>query len=335
VTVAVDPRPVPEDDSNATAPAHPETLPRRWTLHGLNNGAIFSATYRGVRTLPRPASYAIARAGTWIAWRSMQGSRQALVENLAAVFPDESVSSLERRALITLRSYAIDVIDFLRALSTRPEQAPAVFDVSNPGYREMFESLRARGRGIIIVTAHYGNWEAGSILVRRLLDMPLTIVAMTEADPTVNRIRREIRESLGAETIEVRQSLDTALQIRRRLAGNHIVAMLIDRHYGRDRVPVTLFGRAAWFLRTPLLMGYLTGAAVVPCFIERTGPGRFSAHPGDPIILDPALPRDDAISRAAQRIADDVAERVRAHPEFWYQFYRYWDTQRDEYEGLR
>ena len=330
----MEPRTAPEAHPIATAPARPEAVPRRWTLHGLNNGAIFSATYRGVTTLPRGVSYAIARVGTWIAWRSMHGSRQALVENLAAVFPEESRSSLERRALATLRSYAIDVIDFLRALSTRPEQAAAVFDVSNTGYREMFESLRARGRGIIIVTAHYGNWEAGSILVRRLFDMPLTIVAMAEADPTVNRIRREIREGLGADTIEVRQSLDTALQIRRQLADNRILAMLIDRHYGRDRVPVTLFGRAAWFLRTPLLMAYLTGAAVVPCFIERTGPGKFSAHPGEPIILDTELPRDNAIGQAAQRIADEIEARVRAHPEFWYHFYRYWEAQRDEYEGL-
>lgn len=334
MTPVVDPRPISEVQPLPPTSGRAEPLPRRWTLHGLNNGAIFSATYRGVTTLPGSVSYAIGHVGTWIAWRAMRRSRQALVENLAAVFPDESTSALERRALTTLRSYANDVIDFLRGLSASPEEAVAMFDVSNPGYRQLFKSLQDRGRGIILVTAHYGNWEAGSILVRRLLDMPLTIVAMTEADPTVNRIRRDIRERLGVETIEVRRSLDTALQIRRRLSENHIVAMLIDRHYGRDRVPVTLFGRQAWFLRTPLLMAYLSGAPVVPCFIERIGPGKFSAIPGDPIILDAALPRDQAIGHAAQQIADGVSARVRAHPEFWYQFYRYWDAQKDSYEGL-
>ena len=264
----------------------------------------------------------------------MRRSREALVENLSPLFPHESQSALERRALATLRSYALDVIDFLRALSGPPDRTPALFDVSNPRYLEMFDALRARGRGVIIVTAHYGNWEAGSILIRHVLRAPLTIVAMAETDPAVNRLRRQIRESLGAETIEVRQSLETALQIRRRLAENGFVAMLIDRHYGRDRVPVTLFGRTAWLLRTPLLMAYLTGAAVVPCFIERTGPGRFAAHPEAPIVLDATLPRDEAISRAAQTIAAQIEERVRAHPEFWYHFYRYWDAQLDRYDGL-
>jgi hypothetical protein len=33
-------------------------------------------------------------------------------------------------------------------------------------------------------------------------------------------------------------------------------------------------------------------------------------------------------------VADAIADRVRAHPEYWYQFYRYWDAQRDDYHGL-
>ena len=111
----------------------------------------------------------------------------------------------------------------------------------------------------------------------------LTIIAMAEASPDVNRIRNSIRERLGAETLEVRQSLDTALQIRRRLGDNQMVALLMDRHLGRDRVAVTLLGRHAWFLRTPALMSYLTGAPLLPCFINRVGPGRFAVHLGDPI----------------------------------------------------
>jgi KDO2-lipid IV(A) lauroyltransferase len=310
----------------------PATLPRRWTLHGLNNGVIFGATVHGVRTLPRPVSYGIGYAGTWIAWRSMTGTRRAIADNLAAVFPDEPTPSLERRALATIRSYAYDTIDFLRALSAAPHESGALFALA-PESRRTFMDLHAQGQGMILVTGHYGNWEIGSLLCRAL-DLPLSVVAMAEASPEVNRIRRQIREQLGVDTIEVRQSLDTALQIRRRLADNHLVAMLIDRHYGRDRVAVTLFGRRAWFLRTPILMAHATGAPLVPCFIERLGPGRFAPEPDTPIFVDRDAPRDQAIEAAAQQIADALAARIRRHPELWYHFYRYWDAQRDAYDGL-
>jgi lauroyl/myristoyl acyltransferase len=304
-------------------------VPRRWTLHGLNNGLIFSATYHGVRTLPRAVSYFIGHVGTWLAWRCMTSTRQAIADNLAPLFPHEDSASLERRALETLRSYARDAIDFLRALGTPDGDSRQLFDIVDE-HRQVFKSLLARGQGIVLINGHYGNWEVGSLLIRNALDMPLTIVAMSEADPTINRIRLEIREKLGAETIEVRQSPYTALQIRRCLADNRIVAMLVDRHVGKDRVAVTLFGRAAWLLRTPLLMAHGSGAPLLPCSIERIGPGRFKARAGKPIYIAPDIPRDEAIKVAAQQVADALAAQVREHPEFWYHFYRYWDAQRDD-----
>ena len=77
---------------------------------------------------------------------------------------------------------------------------------------------------------------------------------MREASAEINRLRIEFRERIGAETLEVRQSMDTALQIRRRLADNRIVAMLMDRHVDRDRVAVHL-------LRPPRVLPAHAGAA--------------------------------------------------------------------------
>ena len=243
---------------------------------------IFGATYRGVAVLPRACRTRIGDAGTWLAWRLMRETRAAIADNLRAIFPDESERALERRAREMLGAYARDVIDFLRALRATPTRSSrGAVRLRRRSDAQLFETLLAKGRGIILVSGHYGNWEAGGVFMRRVMDLPLTIVAMAEASAEVNRLRREIREPLGADTIEVRKSLDTALQIRRRLADNRIVAMLMDRHLGRDRVEVTLLGRRAWFLRTPALMGFLTGAPLVPCFIERSGPGRFKVRAGD------------------------------------------------------
>jgi KDO2-lipid IV(A) lauroyltransferase len=308
--------------------------PRRWTLHGLNNGTLFKATLALVARLPRAVSYVIGDGATWLAARWMPETRAAIASNLAAVFPAEPAAALERRARRTLQAYARDTVDFIRALSADAAGTAALFDMP-PVYRARLEDVLARGRGGILVTGHYGNWEVGSVLVRRVLDMPLTIVAMAEASPDVNRMRREIRARLGVETIEVRQSLDTALQIRRRLSENALVAMLMDRHLGRDRVQVQLLGRPAWFLRTPAVLAYLSGAPLLPCLIQRTNrTPAFSVLLGEPIWIDHSQPRDAAIQQAAQQVADQLTDRIRQHPECWYHFYRYWDAQDDSYGGL-
>ena len=306
--------------------ARRDGIRRRWTLHGLNNGAIFSATYRGVGFLPRQVSYGIGRAGTWIAWRLMRETRAAIADNLRALLPGESERSLQARARVTLAAYANDVIDFIRSLRASGDELESLFDYL-PGDSQLILDLMAKGQGLILVTGHYGNWEAGGIFIRRIVKVPMAIVAMTEPNPEVNRLRREIRDLLGVDTIEVRQSLDTALQIRRRLAANGMVAVLMDRYLGRDRVEVKFLGRRALFLRTPALMAFMTGAPLLPCFIERVRPGRFAIRAGTPIAVNRSKPRDEAIQEAAQDFADQLGARVRTHPEFWYHFYRYWDVE--------
>ena len=306
-------------------------VPSRWTLHGLNSGGIFGFTYHGVRVLPRPVSYAIGHVGASILARSNQASTGALVENLRAVFPDATEAALRARAVATYRSYTRDVIDFLRAID-RTGPAAARFEFEGNA-RARIERLHANGRGVLLLSGHYGNWEAGGVLLS-CLKLPLTVVAMREASPTVNRIRQDVRRKLGIETIEVRQSLDTPLKIRAALAQNRFVAMLVDRHVGRDRVPVSFLGRPALFLKTPFLMAALTGAPLAICSIVRNAPGEFVARLGPDITIDPAADREPAIRRAAQEAADEIAERVRLRPECWYQFYRYWSAQADDYAGL-
>ena len=297
----------------------------RWTLHGLNNGFIFGLTCRIVATMPRWITYGIGRVSMWIAWRLMADTRRAVASNLHALSPETPLADCERRALSTFRAYAFDVIDFLRAIAAPPDQQRRLFDIT-PADTGVLKRVLDAGRGMILVTAHYGNWEIGSVLMRAL-GIPLTIVAMAEANPEVNRRRHEMRQRLGADTIEVRQSLDTALQIRRRLSENGTVALLVDRHFDRDRVQVTLAGRQAWFLKTPALMGLFSGAPLVPCFIERIGPGKFRARAGEPIYVAPDQPRDAAIQGATQAFADQLTVRLRSNPEYWYHFYPYWDAQ--------
>lgn len=292
----------------------------------LNSGRIFRWTRTGVGFLPRPVSTFIGHVTTWISWRAMPRLRAAVADNLAPLFPNATRHQLERLALRTIRSYALDVIAFIRALDATGATAVRLFDVREQDGR-LFRDLLTQGRGIILVTGHYGNWEIGGVVMRRVFNLPLTVVAMPEVSEEVSRIRRDIRDALDVETIEVRQSLDTPLRITRRLRDNGIVAMLMDRHADRDQVGVSFLGRQTAFLRTPALMGYLTGAPLVPCFIERTPAGTFSVRPGVPIVVARDGSRDEAIQRAAQDFADQLAERIRTHPHYWYQFYDYWKSQ--------
>jgi lauroyl/myristoyl acyltransferase len=298
-----------------------------WTTHALNSGLVFGATCWGVRHLPGQVSYAIGDAGTWLAHRLMRGTTSALADNFQGAFPSLTRTSARALALRAYRSYARDVIGFLRCVDLTGAAAVDQFDWPASQHDVFYSHLRL-GRGLILVTGHFGSWEIGSVLLRAL-NLPLTIVAMREASAEINRLRVDLRARLGAETLEVRRSLDTALQLRRRLASNGIVAMLMDRHVGRDRVEVRFFGRRTFFLRTPALLAYLTGAPLLPCAIVRLPDGRYLVEPGQAIHVSRDLDRDHAAALAAQAFAADLEERIRERPECWYQFYPYWQAQEE------
>jgi lauroyl/myristoyl acyltransferase len=291
----------------------------RWHLHSLNNGFIFTLACRAVRRLPRPVSYGIGHVCTGLACRVMREGTAALVGNFRTAFPDRDEASLAALALQTYRSYARDTIDFIRSLSmTRARLAPLLQGENR------FAPVLAQGTGALLVTGHFGNWELGGVMLRVLLGYPVTAVGMPEPDTTVTRLRRDLRAGVGIDTLEVRQATDTALQIRRRLAANGIVAMLADRHLPRDQVEVRFFDRPARFLRTPALMSYLTGAPLVPSFVVRDPGGHFTAVTGDPIRVSRDGDRDLNVQRAMQAFAAVLEAEVRVRPHLWYQFYPYW-----------
>ena len=293
----------------------------RWYARGLNNGAIFGATYHGVARLPRRWSYGIGYAGTWLAYHLMRDGTRGLLENLRVVRPDATERERRRLALLTYRSYARDTIDFIRGLSMTAgqlEQVVAQFD------SDRFDELLAEGRGVIVVGGHFGNWELGGVALRLLRGYPVSVVGRPEASPAVGVLRQRMRESLGIETIEIGQMLDTALQIRRVLAANGIVAMLIDRCLGRDRVEVSFFGRPTQFLRSPAMIALLSGAPMLPSYMLRQADGRFMGVCGDPVRVDRTLPTDEGVRVATQHLATQLEARIRADPHLWYQFYRYW-----------
>jgi KDO2-lipid IV(A) lauroyltransferase len=296
----------------------------RWHPRAFNNGVIFGATYHGVSHLPRMCSYAIGHVGTWLAYHLVRSGTRAVVENLRVVRPEATPDELGRLALLTYRSYARDTIDFIRSLSMdRARFAPLVAQLDS----HRFDELLALGRGVIVVGGHFGNWELGGVALRLLRGYPLTVVGKPEPSPVVSRFRRRMRDSLGIDTLEIGQTLETALQIRRVLGANGLVAMLLDRHLGRDRVDVTFFGRRTGFLRTPAMIASLSGAPMLPSFMIRQPDGRFLGVCGTPIFVDTGSSTEQSIQAATQAFASQLENRIREHPHLWYQFYPYW---RDE-----
>lgn len=134
------------------------------------------------------------------------------------------------------------------------------------------ERLRAQKKGAIFVTAHLGDWEAGSAALAHLGFDPLYVVAKPPKNRPLSAHLQDLREARGLRVLPRRGAMQHASQI---LRGGGYMAMVLDQRARLRPVLAPFFGRMARCdrsagvlmrrLRTPILVG--------ACF--RTGPWRW------------------------------------------------------------
>ena len=185
---------------------------------------------------------------------------------------------------------------------------------------EHFEKARALGKGIVLVTAHLGNWELGGTLLA-LRGLPMTVITLEEPSTELTRWRDEMRQRLGIKTITVGPGHEFAfvemIQVLRR---NEILAMLVDRPYAGTGSTVRFCEREAEFSSAPALLWQHTGAAVLPAFVLQESGGRYISFADAPLDFQPGARPPEALIENTQRLATHFETIIRKHPEQWFNY---------------
>ena len=241
---------------SATAPAFESAAGTpRWYTHRLNRPAVYRAGAVLAGALPRPARLALARTLAQRAARWFPTERVRVRENVARVRPDLDAAARERLVGEVFRHFAICFADLI---STNREARPERLLTRVEGDEHLL-SVLADGRGLVLVTAHLGNWELGGRLIAARLRRPTHVVVAAEADPGVERFLRG-----GESPIRfVRRGDPRAmLALVGALRRGEVVALQGDRALGtRGDVTVDFFGAPAAFPLGPFVLARAAGVA--------------------------------------------------------------------------
>ena len=247
----------------------------------------------------------------------------ALRANLARILgapPDSADVGAAARRLID--GHFAAWADFLHFTARPPEETSALVE-SVVGFDRILEG-RKRGKGVLLLTAHLGNWEVGGLMLAAVRQ-PIHVVLVPDIFPAVERARRRLHERNGVTEIPVDRSFVPTLAVLRALARNEIVAMQGDRDFDNTGVPVPFFGRDAYFPRGPLRVAMATDAAVLPAFIVRVPDGRYRAIIEEPLVVDRGGDREVTLRRNLERYVAILERYVRQYPDQWYCFFPFWD----------
>ena len=249
--------------------------------------------------------------------------RSALRENLRAL-TGKTGGALDALCADNVSHFSRMLADYFHCGTGDPTRANELLHEWR-GF-EHFENARARGKGIVLVTAHLGNWELGGTLLA-LRGLPMTVITLEEPSTDHTRGRDQSRQRLGIKTITVGPGHDFAfvemIQVLRR---NEILAMLVDRPYAGTGSNVRFCERAKEFSSAPALLWQHTGAAVVPAFVLLESGGRYISFADAPLDFKSHEDKRAALVENTQRLATHFETIIRKHPEQWYNYVPIWNS---------
>jgi len=293
------------------------------TGKGVYSVGMFKAGLALGRLLPRAAAQAIGvAAGRAIALRRSE-QREALRANLAHIMGSNG-AAVDALCASNIDHFSRMLADYFLCAGWDAARANALLTEWR-GFANL-EAARARGKGIILVTAHLGNWELGGTLLA-MRGLPMTVITLEEPTSELTRWRDEQRRRLGIKTIAVGPGHDFAfVEMIHALRRNEVVAMLVDRPYAGTGTAVKFFGRGAEFSTAPALLWQHTDAAVVAAFVLQNADRRYTA------FADPMLPFErgedarQALVQNTQRLASHFEAIIQQHPEQWFNYVPIWNS---------
>ncbi len=251
--------------------------------------------------------------------------RRVVLENLRIAF-GEGMDGAERKRVAAACYRVFGRANFeyfgLPALKRR-----GVLEKIEVEGREHLDAARERGKGIILLMSHFGNWEMLGLMGRHL-GLEVNLLVGDLSNPGVDEAMNRLRERLGLRILRRGMALRETLKLLR--AGGTVL-FPGDQEARWHGVTVPMFGRATLTHPGAAHFALKSGAAILMGFPIREG-SNFRLK-----FLPPILPEGDGDKEDVQRLtARHVAALesvVREHPEQWFWMHKRWKAAPKDRDG--
>jgi KDO2-lipid IV(A) lauroyltransferase len=240
----------------------------------------------------------------------VKDARRAALRNLHRIRGPASPAKDARDVLATFSSYASCLAEMLANASP---DGPVTPSATIYGERHIKTAL-ARGKGIVLVTAHTAGWEVAGPLLARDYAAKIMLVMQPEPDERARAISDEARRRAGLAIAHVGTDALASLPLLRHLNEGGIVALQLDRYAPGMRTRSS----QGWKLpEGPIRLAQLSGAPLLPVFCAREGFRKYVIDAYAPLLV-PRRASEAELDDAAAHLASAMTRFLRAHPTQWF-----------------
>jgi Kdo2-lipid IVA lauroyltransferase/acyltransferase len=244
--------------------------------------------------------------------------KKTVLENLKLSFPEYSEDKIRKIAFQCYQSFAITLGELLAIPWLNQKKMKAMINCKNPG---LIVKHYNENKGVILLSAHFGNWEYIALSVSLQIDLPFHVIVKPQRNPYVTKWLETARTKWINKIIPSGMSVRT---VYKELLEKNIVAMVADQRGPRDGIKLDFMGRPAMFFTGPAILSLKTGAPMLYSIPVRQKDYTYKAEIFE--ISKENLPEkeNDAVEELTRRHKTYLEKFIRENPEQWFWMHKRW-----------
>ncbi|MEE9910666.1 MAG: lysophospholipid acyltransferase family protein [Deltaproteobacteria bacterium] len=272
--------------------------------------------------VPLPVKRALAVGLSRLVYHLLHKHKLIAVHNLTRSFPEKSLDDILCIIKDSYASFALVFVEFMEILKLNKDNLHEWVSVKGLDH---YENACREGKGVLLFTAHFGNWEMGSAALA-ILSRPPFFMARALDSPFLEMISTSTRVKLGIGNLHKENAMRMLLPLLRR--GEPIILLIDQNVAAKEGVFVNFFGRPACATTGVALMAMHTGAAVLPIFTTRMPDGRYLTEIGPKVETVQTGNREPDMLQNTQNYNSIIEDHVRKYPGQWLWLHQRWKTKR-------
>ena len=246
-------------------------------------------------------------------WRMRMAA--ANVEECLHVSPEEA----KRIADQSVTKFGRMIIEVLRFPLLTRNSLPSVLKAEGEEY---LKEAYSKGKGVIICTAHFGNWELFGAYMG-LHEYPILSIARRQNNGAMDRFINEYREMVG-QKIAYNKGKEGVLAMGRYLKEKHLLGILYDQDTNDTGVKTSLFGKEAVTPGGPAVFSRAFGCALVPVFMHYDPDGSCRAKIYPALYTEKSKDKDRDLRQVTEKLVAILEQEIRSNPPMWFWVHDRW-----------
>ena len=245
--------------------------------------------------------------------------KKHIIDSLTKSFPNKSEQEIKKIAKDVYKQFVCTVVEIIFVSKMTDEQ---IKDIVNFENIYLIEQALKKGKGGVIMSAHFGNWEMLALSFAKRY--PLSVIVAKQENPYFDKVINGIRSTRGYKTIYKEFA---PLGVLKALKRNEFVAILADQHAGVQGVYTPFFYREVSTPKGPAVFALRAKCPLYTGFCARQPNGRYVVT-----FEEIALPNTGDDERNIEIVMTEynriLQRHVEENPSFWFWFHRRWKSQK-------